>query len=149
MGKEDLCASPGAEGWRDILQLLREQSENIEVLARALSVIQQGMLRNNPGHVKDSVKEATEVLSGPKKNQFGFRKGRCTVDAIQIVVDIATKARRKTGKRKKFCALISIDIRNLFNTARWNICIEVMVRKKVPDYLLRMIDDYFSDRWVI
>ena len=24
-----------------------------------------------------------------------------------------------------------------------------MVRKKVPDYLLRVIDDYLSDRWVI
>ena len=24
-----------------------------------------------------------------------------------------------------------------------------MMRKKVPDYLLRMIDDYLSDRWVI
>ena len=36
----------------------------MERLARALSVIQQGMLRNNPGHVKDSVSEATEVLSG-------------------------------------------------------------------------------------
>ena len=35
----------------------------MEKLARALSVIQQGMLRNNPGHVKDSVSEATEVLS--------------------------------------------------------------------------------------
>ena len=43
----------------------------------------------------------------------------------------------------------SIDIRNAFNTARWNICIEVMMRKKLPDYLLRMIDDYLSDRWVI
>ena len=64
-------------------------------------------------------------------------------------MDIATKARRGTGKRKGFCALISIDIRNAFNTERWNICIEVMVRKKVPDYLLRMIDDYLSDRWVV
>ena len=36
----------------------------MEKLARAISVIQQGMLRNNPGHVKDSVSEATEVLSG-------------------------------------------------------------------------------------
>ena len=35
----------------------------MERLARALSVIQQGMLRNNPGFVKDSVNEATEVLS--------------------------------------------------------------------------------------
>ena len=48
-----------------------------------------------------------------------------------------------------FCALISIDIRNAFNTARWNICIEAMMRKKVPNYLLQMIDDYLSDRWVI
>ena len=87
--------------------------------------------------------------NGLSKNQFGFRKGRSTVDAIQAVVDIATKARRGTGKRKGFYALISIDIRNAFNTARWNICIEAVVRKKVPDYLLQMIDDYLSDRWVI
>ena len=33
-------------------------------LTRALSVIQQGMLRNNPGFVKNSVNEETEVLSG-------------------------------------------------------------------------------------
>ena len=45
--------------------------------------------------------------------------------------------------------MISIDIRNAFNTARWNICIQAMVQKKVPDYLLRMIDDYLNDKWVI
>ena len=61
------------------------------------------------------------------ENQFGFRKGRSTIDAIQAVVDITTKARRGTGEREGFCALISIDISNAFNTVRWNICIEVMV----------------------
>ena len=45
--------------------------------------------------------------------------------------------------------MISVDIRNAFNNARRNICIEAMIRKKVPDYLLQMIDDYLSDRWVI
>ena len=80
---------------------------------------------------------------GLSENQFGFRKG------IQAVVDSATKPRRETGKRKGFCALISIDIRNAFNTPRWNICIDVMVQKKVPNFLFRMIDDYLSDRWVI
>ena len=34
----------------------------MEVLDKALSVIQQGILRNKPGHVKDSVNEAAEVL---------------------------------------------------------------------------------------
>ena len=69
--------------------------------------------------------------------------------AIQAVVDIATKARRGTGNRKGFCALISIDLRNAFNTTRWDVCVEAMMRKKVPDYLLRMIDDYLSDKSVI
>ena len=87
--------------------------------------------------------------NGLSEKQFGLRKGRSTVDAIQAVVDIDTKARRGTGKSKGFCALLSIDIRNAFNSAGWNTCIEAMVRKKVPDYLLRMIDDYLSERWVI
>ena len=87
--------------------------------------------------------------NGLSENQLGFRKGRSTVDAIQAVVNIATNARKGTGKRKGFCAVIRIEIRNAFNNARWNICIEAMMRKKVPDYLLRMIDDYLSDRRVI
>ena len=57
--------------------------------------------------------------NGLSENQFGFRKGRSTVDAIQAVVDIATNARRGTGKCKGFCALIRIGIRNAFNTVIW------------------------------
>ena len=55
--------------------------------------------------------------NGLSENHFGFRKGKSTVDAIQAVVDITTEAKRGTGNRKGFCALISIDIRNAFNTA--------------------------------
>ena len=85
--------------------------------------------------------------NGLSENQFGFRKDRSTVDAIQAVVDIATKARRGTGKRKGFCALISIDIRNAFNTARWNTCIEAMVWIEVPNYLLRMMTIWATGEW--
>ena len=60
----DLGASSGADRWKDVLLLLRQQSNQMKKLARALSYIRQGMLRNNPGHVIDSVKEATEMLSG-------------------------------------------------------------------------------------
>ena len=35
---------------------------------------------------------------------------QAVLDAIQAVVNIATNARKGTGKRKGFCALISIDI---------------------------------------
>ena len=36
--------------------------------------------------------------NGLSENQFSSRKGRSTVDAIQAVVDIATKARRTKTK---------------------------------------------------
>ena len=71
------------------------------------------------------------------------------MDAIQVVVNIATKARCGTGKLKEFCVWISIVIHNAFDTARWKNCIEAMMRKKVPDNLLRMTDDNLSNRWVI
>ena len=66
------------------------------------------------------------------------------MDAIQIVVDIATKARRETGKRKGFCALIITKIHNAFNTTRSENCIVAMMRKKASassnrcDYLLQI-----------
>ena len=72
---KDLAAPPEAEGWKDVLQLLREQNKKMEKLARALSVIQQGMLRNNPGHVKDSVNKATQVLSGM------FNTHKCLIES--------------------------------------------------------------------
>ena len=96
--------------------------------------------------ILQSHREGENILS---VNQFGFRKARSTVDTIRAVVDIDTNARRGTGKRKGFCALVSIDIRNAFNHARWKNCFEAMIRKKIPDNLLRMINDYQSNRWAI
>ena len=62
---------PGAERWKEVLQLLKEQNRKMERLRRALSVIQQGMLRNNPGVVKDLVNEATDT---PKKLTKGEKR---------------------------------------------------------------------------
>ena len=64
VGKVTLGAPPGAEGWKDVLQLLREQIEKMEKLSRALSVNQQGMLRDNPRHLKGTVNVTIDVLSG-------------------------------------------------------------------------------------
>ena len=55
-------------------------------------LLQEMILERLQGHIVGE--------NGLSENQFGFRKGRSTVDAIQAVVDIATKARRGTGKRK-------------------------------------------------
>ena len=65
----DLDASPGAEGRKDVLQLLKEQYEKMERFARALSITQQDILRNKYRHVTKSVNEATEALGGMRNTQ--------------------------------------------------------------------------------
>ena len=81
--------------------------------------------------------------------QYGFRKGRSTTDAILEVTRIADAAKKGTGKKKGFCALVAIDIKNAFNSARWKDIIEALANKKVPEYLIRVIEDYLRDRRVI
>ena len=59
-------------------------------------------------------------------NQYGFRKERSAIDAINQVVGIGNEAisgKRWKGGSKKYCRLITLDVRNAFNSARGkNIC---------------------------
>lgn len=80
--------------------------------------------------------------------QYGFRKGRSTVDAIIAVVKAVSRGKAGNKKRKGFCAAVALDIRNAFNSARWIDFIMSLVRKDVPEYLIRIIEDYLSDRKV-
>ena len=80
--------------------------------------------------------------------QYGFRKGRSTVDAITAVVNAISKGKAGHKKRKGFCAAVALDIKNAFNSARWIDFIMSLVRKEVPEYLLRIIENYLSDRKV-
>ena len=78
--------------------------------------------------------------------QYGFRKGLSTTDAILEVIHIAEKAKRGDGRKKGFCALVAIDIRNAFNSATWKDIIQALVDMNVPEYLLRMVEDYLHER---
>jgi len=55
------------------------------------------------------------------RSQFGFRKARSTVDAVNRVVEIAAQAIEGTrwkGGSKEYCLMVTLDIWNAFNTAR-------------------------------
>jgi hypothetical protein len=79
--------------------------------------------------------------------QYGFREGRSTLQAIERVVRVALEERQKPFKKRRFCAMITIDIKNAFNSASWkhNIVSEIQTRG-VSKYLIRMVKSYFSDR---
>ncbi|CAB0040703.1 unnamed protein product [Trichogramma brassicae] len=97
----------------------------------------------------DRLEAFTERPGGLSERQYGFRKGRSTIDAIQDVISTAREA--ITGKRwyrgtKEYCAVVTLDVRNAFNSARWDNILAALRRLLVPDYLLRIIASYFSAR---
>uniref|UniRef100_A0ABD2W8C3 Reverse transcriptase domain-containing protein n=1 Tax=Trichogramma kaykai TaxID=54128 RepID=A0ABD2W8C3_9HYME len=97
----------------------------------------------------DRLEAFTERPGGLSERQYGFRKGRSTIDAIEDVISTAREA--IAGKRwrrgtKKYCAVVTLDVRNAFNSARWDNILAALRRLLVPDYLLRIISSYFSAR---
>ena len=80
--------------------------------------------------------------------QFGYRK-RSTVDAINSVVETAKKAisgtRWKNGE-KKYCAVVTLDMQNAFNSARWDRIMEVLDQFGIPKYLQNLVASFFKDR---
>ncbi|CAH2084175.1 unnamed protein product [Euphydryas editha] len=82
-------------------------------------------------------------------NQYGFRKGRSTLDAINLVVDTAKKAiagARWKGGSKRYCLVVTFDIKNAFNSANWDHIMRTLGEMQVPVYLQRMVASYFTGR---
>lgn len=99
--------------------------------------------------VCDRLQEAIVKAGDLAEHQYGFRKARSTIDAIKHVVDIAQEA--ISGSRwlhgsKKYCAVVTLDVKNAFNTASWSCIINALIRMKIPEYLLRVIVSYFKQR---
>lgn len=79
---------------------------------------------------------------GLSPNQFGFRKGLSTDDAIRQVHQ--TVLEEINGGR--FCLAIGIDIRNAFNSIKWKDILTALEKWNTPPYLLKMFQSYFSNR---
>ncbi|CAB0037434.1 unnamed protein product, partial [Trichogramma brassicae] len=97
----------------------------------------------------DRLEAFTERPGGLSERHYGFRKGRSTIDAIEDIVSTARYAvagRKWHRGTKKYCAVVTLDVRNAFNSARWDNILAALRRLPVPDYLLRIIASYFSAR---
>ncbi|XP_050559942.1 retrovirus-related Pol polyprotein from type-1 retrotransposable element R1 isoform X2 [Spodoptera frugiperda] len=77
--------------------------------------------------------------------QFGFRRGRSTVDAIMRVRDLTTG---NAVSRGKVVVAVSLDIANAFNSLPWSCILEALRYHRVPTYLRRVIEAYLTDRFV-
>jgi hypothetical protein len=87
----------------------------------------------------------TERAPGWHESQFGFRRGRSTVDAMKRV-RATTEA---MVPRKGVALALSLDVTYAFNTIPWDGIMEALERFKVPPYLVRLIQSYLNDRWIV
>lgn len=97
----------------------------------------------------DRTQEALITDGDLAENQYGFRKSRSTVDAVNLVIDTARQA--ISGKRwkrgtKKYCLVATLDIKNAFNSARWECIGNALNKRNIPVYLKKLIANYLSNR---
>jgi len=90
-------------------------------------------------HVRDIMESDTSFSLS--ENQFGFRNKRNTTDALAVVC----KAAEDCGPRKKI-EMLSLNVKNAFNSSPWDKILEAMVDKELPPYLCRLVDNYLWDR---
>lgn len=86
------------------------------------------------------------TANGRSDNQFGFRRGRSTLDALERVRETAGWTNRGPPQHRDLCALVLFDVRNAFNTLPWRAIDRALEHKRTPLYLRGLIRSYLMDR---
>lgn len=88
------------------------------------------------------------MIDNPKfqlsDNQYGFREGRSTCDALSRVQNIIQETTENGG----VVVAVSIGIANAFNSLPFSVIREGLAQKQIPDYIRRIIDSYLFNRYV-
>ncbi|GBM71865.1 Putative protein in type-1 retrotransposable element R1DM [Araneus ventricosus] len=79
------------------------------------------------------------------KNQFGFRSGRSTLNALQLF-----KNSVHSSKVNKHVTLaISLDMSNAFNSVEWRDVITALYEDGVSEYLVFSTTDFLNNRKIV
>jgi len=82
-----------------------------------------------------------DTNNGLSDRQFGFRSGRSTTDAVSLLMSTT-----ENGGSNAMTGVLTLDIRNAFNSAPWYRILEALRDKDTPVYLCRIIDSYLTER---
>lgn len=93
--------------------------------------------------INERLKKEIDRTGGLCENQFGFRSGKSTIDALEKLMEIVNR------DRNKIATAIFIDVKNAFNSADWELILRKARRRGVSDGLMRILASYLTDRRVI
>jgi len=83
-----------------------------------------------------------EVSGAYDEKQYGFRKNRSTMEALRSLIEFSKKDSRPT-------AVVSLDLRNAFNSVRYDSIINSLIKYEVPSYLISTISSFLTNRAVL
>jgi hypothetical protein len=96
--------------------------------------------------IRARLADELEEKGGLSDAQYGFREGLSTQHAIEEVIKVARYANAGSWGRKDYCALITLDVENAFNTAPWAGIVEALRKRNTSEYLISLIQSYLTDR---
>uniref|UniRef100_A0A2S2P3N9 Putative RNA-directed DNA polymerase n=1 Tax=Schizaphis graminum TaxID=13262 RepID=A0A2S2P3N9_SCHGA len=82
-------------------------------------------------------------------NQFGFRRGRSTIGALERLKSYVRATTAGHHVHHKLVGMLTLDVRNAFNSAPWVAIVEAAKSREVPPGLLSILEDYLSNRVVL
>lgn len=97
--------------------------------------------------LKDRLERSLADGRGLSENQYGFRRHRSTIQAIERVLELGDR-QRAGGKGQRWSIMITFDVKNAFNSAPWVKIIAALQDRNTPRYLTNLVVDYFTDRVV-
>ncbi|XP_035737497.1 uncharacterized protein LOC118448399 [Vespa mandarinia] len=123
--------------------------------SRGSSIIQAYLFARHgwktPGEADKTKAASSREGSGDHPGrQYGFRSGLSTIHAVLEVVTVAKMMERGNRRTRPLCLLATLDMRSAFNSVRWDLAREALERNfNVPMYLLRIVDDYLNERFLV
>jgi len=103
-------------------------------------------LLDTPGKLLERLilQRLDSTRSGRAPNQFGFWKGISTEMAVEVVTELAAQVSQGNWRQKKLCVLVTLDVKNAFNSLRWPVIDEALREKDTPGYLVLMIRSWID-----
>lgn len=83
------------------------------------------------------------------QNQYGFRSGRSTLHALEHLKTIVKAATTGHPNYHRYVGMLTLDVRNAFNSAPWDRILKAARLKNVPAGLIRMLEAYLSNRTIV
>ena len=100
--------------------------------------------------LENRLRKEIETKGDLAENQYGFRKGRSTIDAIKNVADTMEDLNAVSYSCRKIAILITFDVKNAFNSASWvKIIAQLEQVWKTSPYLTNILKSYLSNRSTI